>query len=146
MNARSEASKGTTLPPAPAALAAKLRAATQAGLGFYDPAVRKLRSELAQALRSVLLEDYATAQVRRSKQHIGPDMAGCMFLTTGPSASFYALHQVALCACRNTTSSRRCGRSSTTAPSKSSAAASASPQRPATVARSRCARWIPGSL
>lgn len=63
MNARSEASKGTTLPPAAAALAAKLRAATQAGLGFYDPAVRKLRSELAQALRSVLLEDYATAQV-----------------------------------------------------------------------------------
>lgn len=64
MKARPEAPKGPTLPPAAAAVAAKLEAATRAGAGFYDPAVRKLRSELADALKAALLQDYAAAQVR----------------------------------------------------------------------------------
>lgn len=62
MNARPEAPKAAPLPPAAAAVAAKLKAATKSGVGFYDPAVRKLRAELAKALKCALLEDYATAQ------------------------------------------------------------------------------------
>ncbi len=63
MITKAEAPKAPVLPPAAAMVAAKVRAATKAGAGFYDPAVRKLRAELADALKAALLEEHFAAQV-----------------------------------------------------------------------------------
>lgn len=88
MNSRPEASKGPTLPLAAAAVAAKLKAATRAGAGFFDPAVRKLRSELAEALKAVLLEDYAAAQVGNGR--LFSTMRRCVTLMSTAECSKHA--------------------------------------------------------
>lgn len=153
MNTKPEAPKAPVVPPAAATVAAKLRAATKAGAGFYDPAVRKLRAELADALKAALLEEHFAAQV----SHLNTSPMHC---TRRRTALFEAHHSAlgGLClmwlrlqhsvdlmltwpACRGRAWSRRSGRWYTTARSRSSGAASAWPPTPATAAASRCARW-----